>query len=174
MVLSMCVKWSMTCIIIIIGAPLVVARHREFSFVDYPDENGYSIVDFSNMLLLLHGRQWVNLPNWPFGGCIHGYPCFIILIYIKKKISLLYYNFVQVSTPETCFHFAITGHRIFFRWCILQLSAGKYIYGWPLWTCFFFIWHIARSATWAVDFACCGHYCCEFIVIWCQDSTTVV
>ena len=43
--------------------------------------------------------------------------------------SLLYYNFVQVSTPETCFHFAITGHRIFFRWCILQLSAGKYIYG---------------------------------------------
>ena len=88
--------------------------------------------------------------------------------------SLLYYNFVQVSTPETCFHFAITGHRIFFRWCILQLSAGKYIYGWPLWTCFFFIWHIARSATWAVDFACCGHYCCEFIVIWCQDSTSVV
>ena len=28
--------------------------------------------------------------------------------------SLLYYNFVQVSTPETWFHFAITGHRIFF------------------------------------------------------------
>ena len=61
-----------------------------------------------------------------------------------------------------------------FRWCILQLSAGKYIYGWLLWTCIFFIWRVARSATWTVDFACCGHYCCEFIVILCQDSTSVV
>ena len=52
MVLSICVKWSMTCIITMIGAPLVVARHREFSFVDYQDENGHSIVDPSNMWLL--------------------------------------------------------------------------------------------------------------------------
>ena len=52
MVLSICVKWSMTCIITIIGAPLVVVRHREFSFVDYQDENGHSIMDFSNTWLL--------------------------------------------------------------------------------------------------------------------------
>ena len=52
MVLSICVKWSMMCIITIIGAALVVARHREFSFVDYQDENGHSIVDLNNMWLL--------------------------------------------------------------------------------------------------------------------------
>ena len=38
---------------------------------------------------LLHGRQWVNLPNWPFGGCIHGYPCFIILVFINKLSFVL-------------------------------------------------------------------------------------
>ena len=48
-VLSICVIWSMTCIVTIIGAPLVVARHREFSFVDYQDENGHSIADLNNM-----------------------------------------------------------------------------------------------------------------------------
>ena len=42
MVLSMCVKWSMTCNITIIGTPLVVSRHKEFSFVDYQDETGHS------------------------------------------------------------------------------------------------------------------------------------
>ena len=52
MVLSICFKWSMTRIITTIGAPLVVARHIEFSFVDYQDENGHSILDLSNMLLL--------------------------------------------------------------------------------------------------------------------------
>ena len=52
MVLSICVKWSMTCIITIIGAPLAFARHREFSFVDCGDENGHSIMDLSNMWLL--------------------------------------------------------------------------------------------------------------------------
>ena len=51
-VLNICVKCSMTCIITIIGAPLVVARHREFFFVDYQDENGHSIVDLSNIWLL--------------------------------------------------------------------------------------------------------------------------
>ena len=50
--LSICVKWSMTCIITKIGAPLVVARHREFSSVDYQDENGHSIVNLSNGCLL--------------------------------------------------------------------------------------------------------------------------
>ena len=49
MVHSICVIWSMTYIVTIIGAPLVVARHREFSFVDYQDENGHSIVSLSNM-----------------------------------------------------------------------------------------------------------------------------
>ena len=52
MVLSICVKWPMTCNITIIGAPLGVARHREFSFVDYQAENGHAIVDLSNMWLL--------------------------------------------------------------------------------------------------------------------------
>ena len=52
MVLSICVKWSMTCIITIIGAPLVVARHREFSFVVYQDENEHSTMDLINMWLL--------------------------------------------------------------------------------------------------------------------------
>ena len=47
MVLSICVKLSMTCIITIIGAPLVVARHREFSFVDYQDANEHSIVEYA-------------------------------------------------------------------------------------------------------------------------------
>ena len=46
-VLSMCVKWSMTCIKTIIGAPLVVARHKEFSFVDYQDGTGHSMMDLS-------------------------------------------------------------------------------------------------------------------------------
>ena len=65
--------------------------------------------------------------------------------------SLLYCNFVQVSTRETWFHFAITGHRIFFRWCILQLSAGKYNYGWLLWTCFFF--HLTHCS---ISYLDCG------------------
>ena len=52
MILGICVKWCVMCIITIIGAPLVVTRHREFSFFDYHDENGHSIVDFSNMWLL--------------------------------------------------------------------------------------------------------------------------
>ena len=52
MVLSICVKWPMTCIITTIGAPLVVARHGEFSFVDYQDENGHLVLDLSNMWLL--------------------------------------------------------------------------------------------------------------------------
>ena len=52
MVLGICVKWCVMCIITIIGAPLVVTRHREFSFFDYHDENGHSIVDFRNMWLL--------------------------------------------------------------------------------------------------------------------------
>ena len=51
-VLSICVKCSMTCIITIIGAPLVVTRHRVFFFVDYQDENGHSIMNFSIMWLL--------------------------------------------------------------------------------------------------------------------------
>ena len=49
MVLSICFKWSMTRIITTIGAPLVVARHRELPFIDCQDENGHSIVDLSNM-----------------------------------------------------------------------------------------------------------------------------
>ena len=49
MALSICVKWSMTCIVTIIGASLDVA---EFSFIDYRDENGHSIVDLNNMWLL--------------------------------------------------------------------------------------------------------------------------
>ena len=53
MVLSICVKWSMACIITMIGAPLVVARHREFSFVDCQDESRHSILDFSNTWLLI-------------------------------------------------------------------------------------------------------------------------
>ena len=51
-VLSICVKCSMTCIITIIGGSLVVARHREFFFVDYQDGNGHSIMNLSNMWLL--------------------------------------------------------------------------------------------------------------------------
>ena len=43
----------------------------------------------SSLMSLLHGRQWVNLPNWPFGGCIHGYPCFIILVFINKLSFVL-------------------------------------------------------------------------------------
>ena len=50
------------------------------------------IIKFSNedvVSYVLHGRQWVNLPNWPFGGCIHGYPCFIILVFINKLSFVL-------------------------------------------------------------------------------------
>ena len=88
---------------------------------------------------------------------------------------LLYYNFVQVSTPETWFHFALTGHHIFFVgvYYSSQLVSTLTV-GYCELFFFFFIWHIARSATWTVDFACCGHYCCEFIVICCQVSTSVV
>ena len=52
MVLSKCVKWSMTCIITIIRTSLVVVRHGDFSFVDYQDEHGHSMVDLSNTWLL--------------------------------------------------------------------------------------------------------------------------
>ena len=58
-----CILWKMLCQkwrnrqattknITIIGAPLVVARHRAFFFVDYQDENGHSIVNLSSMWLL--------------------------------------------------------------------------------------------------------------------------
>ena len=47
-------------------------------------------------IYMLHGRQWVNLPNWPFGGCIHGYPCFIILVFINKLYFVLYINVMDV------------------------------------------------------------------------------
>ena len=40
-------------------------------------------------IIMLHGRQWVNLPNWPFGGCTHGYLCFIILVFINKLSFVL-------------------------------------------------------------------------------------
>ena len=62
---SICLNWPMTCIKW--PMTLVVARHRQFSFVDYQNENGHSIVDLSNIWLL---KPLTHNTTWFFGSLI--------------------------------------------------------------------------------------------------------
>ena len=93
MVLSIHVKWSMTCNITIIQTPLVVARHRELSLVDYRDENGHSMVDLSNMcfsiiadkdVCLSHLSRWTK-EKW------------------SRNSGRFMYNYFQMSTYNLIF-----------------------------------------------------------------------
>ena len=93
-VLCICIKWSMTSIITIIGAPLVVARHRVFPFIEYHDENRHSIIDLSNMWL---PKRLTRYATWFLASMIitqYDFKTKFLTLWARRKALQVYLDFV--------------------------------------------------------------------------------